>query len=420
MDPENDSETRRGLGRIPVIGNIVYGPAFRNPDFRRLWAASACNSLGMTGEQVIVGLLVYNITQSTAWVGIALALNYAPLLVAGPLAGAVSDWLDRRALLRRLEIAIFTNLLLFAGAVALGWAALGTILTFTLVEGSLRAMHSPVRMSYAYDIVGGDRIVASLGLLNLGTRFGMLMGALIAGAAMERIGTPVALLALCGSHGVAFMLLSRLRYAGFAAPVTRAPILQNLREYKHELLNNRVLLMLILLTASVEVFGFSFSTALPELAATRFHVGPEGLGMMHAARASGGILAGLVLAGMGGLERKGAVFLVVIYLFGGSLLLLSLSAPFVLGLAALVIVAFMATASDVLTQSMVQLSVPNELRGRAMGTWSLAIGSAPLGHLAMGALAVAIGVSGALAVNGAALILVGLIATFAVPRLRKL
>ena len=275
-------------------------------------------------------------------------------------------------------------------------------------------------MSYAYDIVGGDRIVASLGLLNLGTRFGMLMGALIAGAAMERIGTPAALLALAGSHGVAFMLLSRLRYAGFAAPVTRAPILQNLREYKHELLNNRVLLMLILLTASVEVFGFSFSTALPELAATRFHVGPEGLGMMHAARASGGIVAGIVLAGMGGLERKGVVFLVVIYLFGGSLLLLSLSEPFVLGLVALVIVAFMATASDVLTQSMVQLSVPNELRGRAMGTWSLAIGSAPLGHLVMGALAVAIGVSGALAVNGAALIIVGLIATLAVPRLRKL
>jgi len=132
------------------------------------------------------------------------------------------------------------------------------------------------------------------------------------------------------------------------------------------------------------------------------------------------MLAGIGLAAMGGLERKGVVFLVVIYVFGASLLLLAASGPFALGLAALVMVAFMATASDVLTQSMVQLSVANELRGRAMGTWSLAIGSAPLGHLIMGALAVTIGVGGALAVNGAALIVLGLIATITVPRLRKL
>ena len=415
MTQQNDNDDPPP-GRIPVIGN----PAFRNADFRRLLAASACSFIGMTGEQVIIGLLVFEITQSSAWVGTALALYYLPLLVAGPLAGAVSDWLDRRALLRRLEFAILTNLILFAGATAMGWVALWPILLFTAAAGSLRAMHSPVRTSYAYDIVGGKQIVASLGLLNLGTRLGALVGALVAGAAMDNFGTPAALLALASAHGAGFMLLLRLQYAGFAAPVNRAPLLQNLREFKHELLNNRVLLMLILLTAAVELFGFSFSTAMPELAATRFNVGPEGLGLMHAARATGGIVASLALSAMGGLERKGTVFLVVIYAFGGSLILLSVSEPFALGLAALALVAVMATASDVLTQSMVQLSVANELRGRAMGTWSLAIGSAPLGHLIMGALAVAIGVGGALAINGAALIMLGLIATITVPALRKL
>lgn len=415
MNPGNDQESDTSR-RLPVIGN----PAFRNADFRRLWAASACTFFGMTGEQVIIGLLVFDITQSSAWVGAALALYYAPLLVAGPLAGAVADWLDRRTLLRWLEFTILANLAVFAGAAAVGWVALWPILLFTAAAGALRAMHSPVRTSYAYDIVGGKQIVASLGLLNLGTRLGSLAGALIAGTAMESYGVPAALLALAGAHGVAFILLSRLQYAGFAAPVTRVPILQNLREFKHELLTNRVLLMLMLLTASVEVFGFSFSTALPELAATRFNVGPEGLGMMHAARAIGGIIASLALAAMGGLERKGVVFLVVIYAFGGGLLLLSVSETFAFGLGALVMIAFMATASDVLSQSMVQLSVANELRGRAMGTWSLAIGSAPLGHLVMGGLAVTIGVGGALAVNGAALIVLGLIATITVPRLRKL
>ena len=57
------------LSRLPVIGN----PAFRIADYRRLWAGAACNHLGMSGEQVVLGLLVFQITDSTAWVGILLA-----------------------------------------------------------------------------------------------------------------------------------------------------------------------------------------------------------------------------------------------------------------------------------------------------------------------------------------------------------
>jgi len=73
-----------------------------------------------------------------------------------------------------------------------------------------------------------------------------------------------------------------------------------------------------------------------------------------------------------------------------------------------------------LTQSMVQLSVPNHLRGRAMGAWVLAIGTAPLGHLEMGALAASLGVGTALFANGAALIAIGVVTAITVPRLRKL
>ena len=55
-----------------------------------------------------------------------------------------------------------------------------------------------------------------------------------------------------------------------------------------------------------------------------------------------------------------------------------------------------------------------------MGFWVFAIGTAPLGHLEMGALAAMLGAGGALLVNGATLICVGILATVAVPRLRKL
>ncbi len=400
-----------------MIGN----PAFRIADYRRLWGGAALNHLGMSGEMVILGLLVFRLTGSSAWVGISLALYFLPLLIFGLLSGAIADWMDRRVLLRRVELAIISNLLVFASLLALGLEQLWLVLLFTLLSGSLRALHQPLRASYAYDIVGGDRVVASLGLLSLGGRCGQLVGALLSGWVMEQAGSAVAILVLVFTHSLAYSLFRRMRSQGQAASTRREPLLRTLQGYLLELRGNRTLMMLVLVTAAVEVFGFSFSTALPELATERFGWGAQGLGLMHAARAVGGMTASLTLSALGGhISRRGLAYLGVIFAFGAALLLLATAGQFVLALAAMLLVAAMAAASDVLTQSMVQLSVENHLRGRAMGAWTLAIGSAPLGHLEMAVLATALGVEGALAANGAALVLVGLITTLAVPRLRRL
>ena len=424
-DPTEESTASRNrpAGRprvLPVVGLVIGNPALWNRDFHKLCGGSAGNNFGTGGWLVIMGMLVFEITQSSAWVGLALALYSLPGLVFGMLSGVVADRLDRRTLLRRVEAAMVFSLLVFSALIAMWSADLWLILLFSIIFGCVHAMAQPARISYAYDVVGGAHIVAGLGLLNVGSRVGQLAGALIGGAAMQRYGTPVALLCLAAANGVAWSLMSRLHSAGLAETIGRVPIGQNLRECISEMGANRVLLALVLVTAVVEVFGFSYMTVLPELATTRFGLSAEGLGQMHAARAVGGILAGLMLAGMTGLHRRGAIYLVVICALGGSLVMLSALGQFVLALAALVIVAGLATASDVFSQSMMQLSVPNHLRGRAMGFWVFAIGSAPLGQLEMGALAVMLGADGALLANGATLIGVGILATVAVPRLRKL
>jgi len=395
-------------------------PAFGIADYRNLWAGAAFNQQGMTGEQVVLGLLVYQFTQSTGWVGVMLAVYFLPFFVFGILSGAVADHIDRRSLLRRVEALIAINMVIFAVFLAMDLAALWVILIFTLVSGGLRALHQPARLSYAYDIVGGDKIVSGLGLLNLGSRTGQLVGALAAGAVMDRYGGSVAFLILAAGHGLALIFFLRLRTAGQAAVTDRVPMAQNIREYVLELRSNRLLLMLLAVTASVEIFGFSFATALPELATTRLNLGAEGLGMLHAARAGGGMIAGLGLTFMGALQRRGLSYIGVIFAFGGSLMLLSADSPLMATLAAVAIVAGAAAASDILTQSMMQLAVPNALRGRAMGVWVLAIGFGPLGHLEMGGLVETLGLGPALFTNGAALVVVGVIVALAVPRLRQL
>ena len=92
------------------------------------------------------------------------------------------------------------------------------------------------------------------------------MGALLAGIVMQQYGAPAAILCLAGVHGLAYLMLARLRSAGSVKAEQRVPMAENLRECAREMKSNRALLMLMVITAMVEVFGFSFSTTLPELA----------------------------------------------------------------------------------------------------------------------------------------------------------
>ena len=406
-------------GRWSGLLRSGFGP----PDFRRLAAASSFSGAGMSGEQVILGLLVYRITDSSAWVGTSLAAYYLPLFIAGTLAGAAADRFDRRTLIRGLEICHCVALAAVAGVIAAGLGTLAMMMAISVVLGSLRASTQPLRVSYVYDLFGRTAIVSALGRINLAVRFGHLVGALAAGRITEAAGADAAFLVLAAGHAVAWLLVCRLRSAGQASvsPSERVPIRRNLAEYLNELAVNRTLTMLVLLTAAVELFGFSFQTGVPELAADRLELGADGLGDLNAARAAGGVAASLVLsAGLGPLHRPGRLYIGVILVFGLGMILLGSADSFLWALAALFLVSAMATASDVLTQSMVQMSVPNALRGRAMGAWSLAIGISPLGHIEMGLLIGALGLAGAYAANGAVLILLSVGIALCLPALRRL
>ena len=409
------------IASLPLIGRILGGPALRHRDFRLLLGAATCNYMGYGGEQVIIGLLVFQLTGSSAWVGVALALYFLPLLVFGMAAGAIADWIDRRRLLRIIEVLIGTNLAVFGVLAGLEAIELWQALFMTLVSGSARAMYLPVRQSYAYDIVGAEHVVAGLGLLTVAVRAGQLIGALVAGSAIQRLGTDTGFFILAGFHVLAFLVISKLRSIPTQAHSNPVPILENVAEYLQEIRRNRTLLMLIVVTAAVEVLGFSFATILPEVATERLGLGAEGLGIMHAIRAAGGFAAGIALAaGAQRLRRRGLACLLVIYCFGFGLIALAVAPNLPTILAAVLAIAALAAASDVLTQSMMQLSVPDRLRGRAMGAWVFAIGAAPLGHLEMGALAASVGVGTALGINGTGLILIAILITMLAPGLRKL
>jgi hypothetical protein len=260
-------------------------------------------------------------------------------------------------------------------------------------------------------------------ILGVAMRIGWLVGSLGIGAAIARYGSGAAYLAVSlGFLGGAIALIpttAPLRAASGPA----LSVWQSTLGFLLAVRRDPVLLVLMMLTAGAEVLGFAHQALLPSLARDVLHTGPEGLGALSAARSVGGILGLAAAATAGGVTAAGgARFLAILVTFGAGLVVLG-AAPYVVGFIGVSIVLIVVNAAgalaDLQAQSLLQLSVPKELRGRAGGAWVVAIGLAPLGQLQMGALASLFGVSVAFATSGVALVVLAVATGLLFPRVKR-
>jgi len=374
----------------------------------------------MGGDYVLIGWLALDTTQSSSWVGIAFALYYLPNIIFGIIGGGIADRFPRRGLLQSLDFGAAGLIILFSVLFVYQTPQAPLVLALTLVLGSLRAIKNPVRLALAYDFAGRQQATRALSGISVASRIGMLIGAIAIGVLTDRFGVAVALILVALMHAAAAGALTGMRSRNQRVAADNTPLWQNLSDYVKEFRVNRVLLILVLVTAGIELFGTSYSSALPELATSRLSLRADGLGLMHAAQASGGLLIGLLLFVVSPQKRRIRIYGICVLLLGISLITLGHVSDIPTVLLTLAVVSAMISAWDILTQSMMQSCVPDHLRGRSMGAWVFAIGSSPLGQLEMGFLVTAIGIGPALYLNGSGVLLVILLAFTATPVLRKL
>jgi MFS family permease len=387
-----------------LTGRLAPDSPLRYADFRVLWLSGLLTGAGFAGETVVLGWLLLDRTDSPFIVAVGVALRALPNFLLGIPGGALADRFDRRVLIRRVSLA--TGLV--TGAMGLaeagGALAVGLILAGTFVAGCTRSLGQTARTSYAFDIAGPSRVVSSTAFMSLAQRAGAVGGALAAGAIIVEMGAGSAYLALAAAHVLSAVVLLFARSSGQAAPVTRPPVWQGVREFVAEIGTNRKLALLVTLTAAVEILGFSNMSVMPSLARDVLGVDAGGLGLLNAFGSAAAMVTVLVVTTRGELRHAGLTFLFVLLVFGCAIVLLGLSGTLAVALLAIALVMSMSAMSDLLSQSLVQAAVANDLRGRAMGSWLLAVGFGPVGHLQIGALAAVAGVSAALVSNGVLLV----------------
>jgi hypothetical protein len=375
----------------------------------------------MMGETVVLGWLTLELTNSPFLVGVAMGTRMLPLFFVGVLAGALADRFPRQRLLMLTSGGQALTAATLGVVTWLGVVSLGHVLALTFGAGVLRGVEHAARQSYTHDVVGPASLMNGLAILGVAMRSGWLLGSLGVGAVIAHFGSGVAYLTVAlGFLGGALALLP-----ASAPPPTGTADAGSLWRSAMEFLvavgRDRTLLVLMMLTAGAEVLGFAHQALLPSLARDVLDIGPEGLGALNGARAVGGIL-GLAAASVRASAGGGALFVSVLVSFGASLIVLG-AAPHVVGYVGVLVVVTVVNAAgalaDLLAQSLLQLSVPGHLRGRAGGAWVVAIGLAPLGQLQIGALASLFGVSIALGASGLALATLAGATVLLFPRVRR-
>ena len=397
-----------------------WAESLRNRDFRLLWASTVLYSLATGMEQVSVGWLIFELTDSELMVGVGAAARMVPFFALGLLSGAIADRWGRRLLLRLGTLGASAVALLMALFLIGGLANVWMVIALVAALGCTFAFVLTVRQTYTYDIVGPSLSLNGLALGAMAMQGGGIAGSLTSGAMIQAVGPGWQFAAAAFCYLCSAAATMAIGNPGRSERPAAASVLRNLMGYIRLLRNYRLLLVLMFLTASTEVLGFTHTTLLPVFAREVIQVGPTGLGIMTAGRQVGGLLGLWLLAGLGAFRKKGLMMFATAIGFGGGLMAFSLSGNIYSFLGVLLFVNACAMAVDTLYKTMMQELVSDEERGRAMGSWVLSIGFAPVGHVGVGALAGVVGAPRALLINGAILAAISVIASIALPRIRRL
>jgi predicted MFS family arabinose efflux permease len=178
---------------------------------------------------------------------------------------------------------------------------------------------------------------------------------------------------------------------------------------------------LVVLTAILSVFGFPFLVMMPVFARDVLHVQAEGYGALTAAVGGGGMLGALVIAMLSRrIVRRGRVMALGGTAFGLLVLSFAWSRSFVLSLVLLALAGCAMIVNNALTNTMLQTSVPDQLRGRVMGFYSFVfVGLSPIGAFQAGAFAERFGAPWAVGLGGLVCALAVAVAAWRVPELRR-
>ena len=386
-------------------------------DFTLIWTSGLFAGTAAQMRQVANLYQVYHLSGSSIKLGLTGFFQSLPFIIFGLVGGVLADTVDRKKLIMTAQ---FLNLV---PAFALGLLTIsGTIQVWhiyvlTVMTSLVQVFGGPARMALVPSMVPRTHLMNAVTLNTLTHQASLLFGPALAGLFIDLVGLDHTYFLSAALFAPAILAVFAIRTPGKPAGARRQVRLQNAVEGVKFIWVQRIILSLLLLDFGTILVGF-YQPLLPVFAKDVFRVSASGLGLLYAAPAIGLLLGSASLLMVGDIKRKGAIAVVAALLFAGNLGLLGSAPWFWLGLLAVGALGFFDSISVTMRRTVVQLSAPDAMRGRANSLITVFAQSAnALGALIAGTVAAYLGAPIALVLGSVLCVIIILSISRAIPQL---
>lgn len=404
--------------RINVLAIFV---SLRHRDFRYLWFGTLFSSAGQWIQQITLGWLVYDITGSSVLLGLVNGMRALPFLLTGPLGGVIADRVNRRNLMMTTQMFLVAVTLGMGILIATGQLQIWHLFAFTLLTGVTWSFNQPVRQAVVADVVSPTDLPNAIALNSAGFNMTRIVGPSIGGLLIAWVGAAgnffVQGIAYCG----VVLMIALMRVPPTPLEARQSSMVENMREGARWVWDQPIMRTLMTLALVPVVFAMPYQSLMPIFAQDVFGVGPEGLGLLLSASGVGAFLGAVSVASLAQItRRRGRLLLMSLVLMGTGLIVFSQTRSMPLALIFLVFNGVFQMTYMTINQTVLQLTIPHELRGRVMSIYMLNQGLLPLGSFLAGFVSHLIGAPATVALMGASCIVLAGMAAWGLPALQDI
>ncbi len=384
-------------------------PLRASRQFRLLFWGQTVSLIGRQFTVVAASYEVYQLTHSTVMVGLLSLGQLLPLIVFSLIGGSLADAMDRRRLLLGIQVFMAGTSVGLAVNASLTHPTVWALFVFTALSAAFSAVDSPARTAAVPGIVARDLFPAASALQQMSFQASAAVGPLLAGVLIARVGISSAYWFDVGSFGaaiIALLAMAPMRPIGGTTRPGFGSMLDGIRFLK----GRRVLQSTFVIDINAMVFGMP-RALFPQMAVQVFHGGGTVYGALSAAPGVGAMIGATTSGWVGRVRRQGRAVLYSVAAWGLSIAIFGATKWLPLALLMLAIAGAADVVSAVFRNTILQLSVPDRLRGRlsavhiAVVTGGPRLGDAESGVVASVTNAQVSAISGGLAcVLGVALI----------------
>ncbi len=380
----------------------------KNPRFRLLFVSVVINYVGLMTYFTVHGWLALTVTNSPFWVGATAGMSGLGLMSFSMVSGVLVDRMNRRNLIFAAQmlqavLAMIVAILIFTEEIRLWHVMLAAFL-----DGTMLSLKVPSRFALVLDVVGRENLLRGTAAnFAAMTMMGIAIPPL-AGYIVGSIGIGWAYVMMANAFFWSALILLLLRGTKARVREQKTSPVHDMKEGIRYVFTTPQVRALIILGLTSEAFGWAHETMLPVMARDVLGAGPQGLGFLLSAGSVGALITSLVLSNQGDMRNKGRVLIAGYIGFGVFLILFAMSPWLLVSMLLLAVAYSMVALYETTLSTLLQTSVPDEMRGRVLSFQTFTWGVTGTSGFHTGTIATLLGAPVAIAIGGGILVLNGL------------